>query len=66
LIFVKISDSADSGDVLYYHNGGTRGFASFIGINITKRYGFVVLINSYCLGEQDNSGVDLFRILDDK
>ena len=58
------SGDTDNGDRLYYHNGGTRGFASFIGINKTKNYGFVILINSYCFGEQDNIGIDLFRIID--
>jgi D-alanyl-D-alanine-carboxypeptidase/D-alanyl-D-alanine-endopeptidase len=48
------------------HNGGTYGFASFIGFNLDKKTGVVVLINSYCFGEQDLIGTEIMKLLDDE
>lgn len=47
------------------HNGGTKGFASFIGFNTDKKTGVVVLINSACLGEQDLIGAEIMKLLDE-
>jgi serine-type D-Ala-D-Ala carboxypeptidase/endopeptidase len=49
-----------------FHDGGTRGFSSFIGFNRDKKTGVVVLINSYCLGEQDFIGAEIIKLLDDE
>jgi len=49
---------------IYFHDGGTMGFSSFIGFNREEKYGVVVLMNSYCFdGEQDAIGIDILEIL---
>jgi CubicO group peptidase (beta-lactamase class C family) len=52
-----------NGDEIYWHNGGTRGFSSFIAFNNSSKDGVVVLINSYCYGEQDIIGIETLRLL---
>lgn len=53
----------EKGNLVFYHDGGTRGFASFIGLNMENHTGFVLLINSYCLGEQDFIGAEMLDII---
>ena len=49
---------------IIWHNGGTIGFASFLGFNKISKYGVVVLINSNCIVEQNNLGFEILRTLD--
>jgi CubicO group peptidase (beta-lactamase class C family) len=49
-----------------FHDGGTYGFSSFIGFNRDTKAGVVVLINSYCLGEQDLIGAEIMKLLDEE
>jgi D-alanyl-D-alanine-carboxypeptidase/D-alanyl-D-alanine-endopeptidase len=59
--------SNDNNQLVAAHNGGTKGFASFIGFNINKKTGVVVLTNSYCVGgEQALVGVEIMKLLDDE
>jgi D-alanyl-D-alanine-carboxypeptidase/D-alanyl-D-alanine-endopeptidase len=59
--------SNDNNQLVAAHNGGTKGFASFIGFNITEKTGVVVLTNSFCLGgEQSLVGVEIMELLDDE
>ncbi|HNQ68240.1 MAG TPA: serine hydrolase domain-containing protein [Bacteroidales bacterium] len=51
------------GDEIYWHNGGTKGFSSFIAYNNSTKDGVVVLINSYCTGEQNNIGIEILNLL---
>jgi len=60
--FVGLNDKDQN---VAFHNGGTKGFASFIEFNRDKKTGFVVLINSYCLGEQDLIGEEIMRLLEE-
>jgi len=61
--FVGLNDKNQN---IAFHDGGTKGFASFVGLNRDKKTGVVVLINSYCLGEQDLIGAEIMKILDDE
>jgi CubicO group peptidase (beta-lactamase class C family) len=57
----------DNNQLVAAHNGGTKGFASFIGFNMDKKTGVVVLTNSYCVGgEQALVGVEIMELLDDE
>lgn len=56
----------DKNQTVAFHDGGTPGFSSFVGINRTNKTGVVVLINSYCLGEQDMIGLEIMDILDEQ
>jgi CubicO group peptidase (beta-lactamase class C family) len=51
------------GDEIYWHNGGTKGFSSFIAYNNSTKDGVVVLINSYCPGEQNVIGIEILNLL---
>ncbi len=53
----------DDGDEIFWHNGGTMGFSTFIGYNNSTKDGVVVLMNSYCMGEQDVMGMKILEIL---
>lgn len=53
----------ESGDEIYWHNGGSKGFSSFIAFNRATNEGVVVLINSYCFGEQDIIGIEIMNLL---
>lgn len=55
----------DKNQTIANHDGGTLGFSSFVGFNRTNKTGVVVLINSYCLGEQDMVGIEILNILDE-
>lgn len=55
----------DKNQNIAFHDGGTNGFASFIGMNRDKKTGVVVLINSYCFGEQDLIGAEIMKLLDE-
>jgi len=57
----------DKNQLVAAHNGGTKGFASFIGFNMDKKTGVVVLTNSYCVGgEQAIVGAEIMELLDDE
>jgi CubicO group peptidase (beta-lactamase class C family) len=56
----------DDNSLIYWHNGGTKGFSSFIAYNNTTKNGVVVLINSYCFGEQDIVGIEILQLLDNE
>lgn len=56
----------DNNQTIAFHDGGTPGFSSFVGFNRTNKTGVVVLINSYCLGEQDMIGIEIMKILDEE
>lgn len=60
--FVGLNDNNQN---IAFHDGGTKGFASFIGMNRDNKTGVVVLINSYCLGEQDLIGAEILKLLDE-
>jgi CubicO group peptidase (beta-lactamase class C family) len=60
--FVGLNDKNQN---IAFHDGGTKGFASFIGMNRDKKTGVIVLMNSYCFGEQDLIGAEIMKILDD-
>lgn len=53
----------DSGDEIYWHNGGSIGFSTFIGYNNSTKDGVVLMMNSYCLGEQDVMGMKILNLL---
>jgi CubicO group peptidase (beta-lactamase class C family) len=48
---------------IFWHNGGTRGFSSFIAYNNSTKDGVVILINSYCYQEQDIIGIEILNLL---
>ncbi len=48
---------------IYWHNGGTRGFSSFIAFNNATKDGVVVLINSYSLKAQNIIGIETLNLL---
>jgi len=52
-----------NGDEIYWHNGGTKGFSTFIAYNNSTKDGVVVLINSYCFGEQNVIGIETLNLL---
>jgi CubicO group peptidase (beta-lactamase class C family) len=54
----------DDNSNIYWHNGGTKGFSSFIAYNSSTQNGVVVLINSYCFGEQNIIGIEVLNLLD--
>jgi len=51
------------GDEIYWHNGGTKGFSSFIAYNNSTKDGVVVLINAYCPIEQNIVGIEVLNVL---
>lgn len=55
----------DNNQKIAFHDGGTKGFSSFIGFNRDRKTGVVVLINSYCIAEQDLIGAEIMKILDE-
>jgi len=58
--------SNENNQLVAAHNGGTKGFGSFIGFNMDKKTGVVVLSNAYCLGgEQSLVGIEIMKLLDE-
>jgi CubicO group peptidase (beta-lactamase class C family) len=51
--------SKSNNETFVFHDGATLGYSSFIGFNPITKTGVVVLINSYCLGEQDLIGAEV-------
>lgn len=49
---------------IVWHNGGTNGFASYIGFNKESKYGVVVLINGKCIGEENELAHEILKLLD--
>lgn len=54
----------DNNQNIAFHDGGTNGFSSFIVFNRNKKTGVVVLINAYCLIEQNLIGGEIMKLLD--
>ncbi len=48
---------------VYWHNGGTGGFASFGAFEQNKNISIIVLLNNATLGEPDNIGIDILNYL---
>ncbi len=50
---------------IVFHDGGTKGFSSFIIFNKDKKTGVVVLVNSFCISEQVLIGQEIMQILNE-
>jgi CubicO group peptidase (beta-lactamase class C family) len=53
-------DGKEKRDTLVWHNGGTFGSASFVGFDVERGIGVVVLINTGALGLADEIGLHLW------
>ena len=55
---------SEQNNKLIFHDGGTKGFSSFIGINKEEEAGVVVLINAYCFNEQVIIGSEIMELFE--
>jgi CubicO group peptidase (beta-lactamase class C family) len=54
------SENGEKRDTLIWHNGGTYGSTSFVGFDVARGIGVVVLVNTGALGLADEIGMHLW------